>query len=56
MDGILVFVGVVVVCAVLLVFYRIDARTCLEMQSELEARRADAVDESSRTMSDGGTR
>jgi GPH family glycoside/pentoside/hexuronide:cation symporter len=37
-----VFPGVLYMsCAVFLIFYRLDATTCLQMQEELEARRAD---------------
>ena len=42
-----VFPGLLsIICAALLVFYRLDASTCLQMQEELEARRADAEDPS----------
>jgi GPH family glycoside/pentoside/hexuronide:cation symporter len=37
-----VFPGILYMsCAVFLIFYRLDTRTCLQMQEELEARRAD---------------
>jgi len=43
-----VFPGLLsIICAALLVFYRLDASTCLQMQEELEARRADAEDPTS---------
>jgi len=52
-----VFPGVLsILCAALLVFYRVDDSTCLQMQEELEARRADAADLPATPDSVGGSR
>jgi GPH family glycoside/pentoside/hexuronide:cation symporter len=52
-----VFPGLLsIVCAALLLFYRIDASTCLQMQEELEARRAGLADPPSTTDFVGDTR
>jgi GPH family glycoside/pentoside/hexuronide:cation symporter len=52
-----VFPGVLsIVCAALLMFYRLDAPTCLRMQEELEARRADVTNPPSTPDVVGGRR
>jgi GPH family glycoside/pentoside/hexuronide:cation symporter len=52
-----IFPGILsIVCAALLICYRIDASTCLQMQEDLEARRADAAERPSTQDSVGGSR
>ncbi|MGD8438935.1 MAG: MFS transporter [Holophagae bacterium] len=52
-----VFPGVLsIVCAALLMLYRLDAPTCLRMQEELEARRADVTNPPSTPDVVGGRR
>ena len=45
-----------ILCAALLLFYRLDASMCLRMQAELEARRADATDPPTTPDPVGGSR
>jgi GPH family glycoside/pentoside/hexuronide:cation symporter len=52
-----VFPGLLsIVCAALLLLYRIDASTCQQMQEELEARRTDATNGASTPDSAGNSR
>ena len=51
-----VFPGLLsILCAALLLLYRLDAATCRQMQDELEARRADVPDSPSTLDPAGGS-